>query len=626
MNEFKTFGDICDNLNISTATVRNWIKTKIIAPPENGKKYSQNEFERIIDVIKSSNIKLTKRANRSMSQNNVIYYCGVTDEYRKKQLLKAVELHKNSGNTIEQSLIALSIIQLESSRLLKKNYLSKPETEIEKFILQWISECRFDINKISLFSEILDIPNFNDDFIGAFYQTILNSSAKSKTGAYYTPAKLLDDICIPEDKSIIDPCCGSGGILLNILSKNHSRNLIYASDIDVTALKICRVNLTMFFDDPNFLPNISNSDLIFENKNTDLGLLNCSGQDSRFDFIVTNPPWGGKFSKFEKNHLTNHYPFLKTYESFSIALYNSIQKLSGDSGRLIFFLPMAFTNVASHKCIRKYLLNGNFEIKIRNLGQAFSGVMSEAVRLELCVKKNKTQITLISNNGDERVLTADEINTNFVLSNISNENDLNIIKKIYSYKHITLKNSAFFALGIVTGNNDKHLLSVKTVSAVPIFKGKDILPFGFKEPENFIEFNPQIYQQVAPIQYYMQKKIMYRFISDKIICALDTENRMPLNSANIFFPTCDYPYESIVCLFNSKLYNFIFKKKFFSKKILRAHLEDFPLPLLSREHHNFLFVLHCEISKGNTDISKIDDFIYSIFDLSDNEIQLIEKK
>ena len=55
------------------------------------------------------------------------------------------------------------------------------------------------------------------------------------------------------------------------------------------------------------------------------------------------------------------------------------------------------------------------------------------------------------------------------------------------------------------------------------------------------------------------KKIVYKFISDKIVCALNDGN-LVLNSANIII-SYDYPMEILVCLFNSHVYMFIYKKK-----------------------------------------------------------------
>ena len=45
--------DVCEKLNITLATFNNWIKTKLVSPPEKDL-YSQEEYLEIIQKIKKS--------------------------------------------------------------------------------------------------------------------------------------------------------------------------------------------------------------------------------------------------------------------------------------------------------------------------------------------------------------------------------------------------------------------------------------------------------------------------------------------------------------------------------------------------------------------------------------------
>jgi hypothetical protein len=112
------------------------------------------------------------------------------------------------------------------------------------------------------------------------------------------------------------------------------QKLVYARDIDKIALQICTVNLVMFFNNPNIEANISYQDLLFKNKNNTF----FDHENEKFDYIITNPPWGSKFSKKQKDLLRSYYPNLLSTESFSIALYQSIQMLSDKSVLYFFFL------------------------------------------------------------------------------------------------------------------------------------------------------------------------------------------------------------------------------------------------------------------------------------------------
>ncbi|MBE7413034.1 MAG: hypothetical protein L6Q54_03610 [Leptospiraceae bacterium] len=344
-----------------------------------------------------------------------------------------------------------------------------------------------------------------------------------------------------------------------------------------------------------------------------------------YDNIVTNPPWGSKLDFKEKETLIKMYDEISTSESFSIALYNCINNLTS-KGTLTFFLPHSILNVGTHKNIRKFLLSKNRAIKIDLLGNAFQGVVSEAIRFTFCNEIISDSIEIF-NSEQVYHLNHKEISPpDYIIQATANSLEKEILSHVFSRKYLTLKNNAEFALGIVTGNNAKHISKTKSKKNMePIYRGKDIDPFRFLPAECFIEFHPERYQQIASVEKYRQPKITYRFINDRIICAFDNQGRLLLNSANLFIPKIDYPIETIVCLFNSKLYSFIYRKMFHSKKILRSHIESLPLPIIENNQHikfKDIYNRCCEI----IDMTELDIFVYNVYDLTNVQIETIERE
>lgn len=605
MNNLKsTFAkkDIQNRLNISLATVNNWIKTGVIPSPENGY-YTKDVYSNLIKTIENSNDRLQSRANRSNQNSSNIIFLGIKDKKRKELLFELVEEFKRNK---------LSVI--ESIACLGKQIL------IDNNLYDGKSEIYLKINKIYSGNNIFKnfhIENKNDDILGAFYQSIQSISSKSKDGSFYTPAEILTSITIPENAKVLDPCCGSGSILINTLSKNHNPDNIYAFDIDETALLICHINLILFFNNASISPHIKKHDLIFSEK-MDL----FSMDNEKYDFIVTNPPWGSKLSKSEKDVLLHNYPLLDTTEVFSIALYNSLEKLS-EKGSLNFFLPESILNVSTHKNIRKFLLDSHRNIEILPLGMAFKGVQSECVLLKLS-EITTAEPQIIVKKDTTYKLNAKNISAPdyFISYNVS-ENDDNILNKIYSAKSVKLSANTKFALGIVTGNNKKYVHETKATNEEAIFRGKDILPYKLKSPEVFINFTPEVFQQVAPIEMYRSKKIVYKFISDKITCALDN-NSLVLNSANVIISQ-DYPMEILVCLFNSPIYSFVYQKKFKSKKVLKQHFQDFPLPVLNSDLTKSFYDIYSDIFAGNANQERVDKIICNYFNISGTEYNYIKE-
>ncbi len=173
-----------------------------------------------------------------------------------------------------------------------------------------------------------------------------------------------------------------------------------------------------------------------------------------------------------------------------------------------------------------------------------------------------------------------------------------VISHLYSYPHQTLKGKAQWGLGIVTGNNAKHLSITKKNNDKPIYKGIDIERGKIKKPQFYIFDDFSKLQQTANKKLYLaDKKIVYRFINSNLIFALDNKQRYFLNSANLLIlnrHTLFIEYElaiteeQLVFLMNTKIMNWLFKRLFRTHKVLRSDLEKLPIfDDFFRTHNNY---------------------------------------
>jgi type I restriction-modification system DNA methylase subunit len=613
---------ISEELEISLATVNNWIKTRVIPPPDIRNYYSKAAFDCIINKIKKDATRLNSGANRTLSGKRRVSCLGITDKNRRKLLDNLAADFEKSNLSVDDGVLALAFAVLRSNKLIDTDRQCNANSKIDALLSGWIKKSADpDIVKRLYFR--YEIQNNNDDILGAFYQSIQSISQKSSSGSYYTPPALLKDITIPPCKTILDPCCGSGSVLLNVLTKNHNPSKIFARDIDETALKICFINLALFFNDANIEPNILKQDIISGNN---AGLL-PQDDNEQFDCIITNPPWGSKITKQQKEYIIKSFPELATTEIFSIALYNSLKKLK-KNGELYFFLPHAFLNVAAHRNIRKYIFNKAGKIAIKLLGSAFKDVLSESILIHVKNDSAGKNIYIQNKEGNIYQFPPESISPpDYTVNAACKIQDALIMDKIYRTEHFVLREDAVFALGIVTGNNKRHLLRGQTEGSEAIFRGKDIEKYSFSKPEFFVEFQPGLYQQAAPIEYYRQTKIAYRFIGDRLVCALDKDNRLLLNSANLLISK-KYPMETIVACLNSNIYTFLFRKRFHSRKVLKSHLQDLPLPILSDEIHQYIHTLYDKTIEGtNGGIAlfqnEIDKIICGAFSIEQDQYDYI---
>lgn len=348
-----------------------------------------------------------------------------------------------------------------------------------------------------------------------------------------------------------------------------------------------------------------------------------------FDIIATNPPWGAHFSKLEIKRLKKLYPQITSFESFSYFLVKSLNWLNY-SGLVSFILPESILNVRIHKDIREIILKNTQIKKIIYLNRIFKNVFSPVIRLDLEKNNKKIRQTTIHNTNKKHKLQQIKwmSNHDFIFDIHSNNIDSKIIDKIYKTKHITLKNKASWALGIVTGNNKKFITTENKSNFEPIYKGKDIKKFVLDKASSYIQFQPEKFQQTASEEKYRAKeKLIYKFISKNLIFAYDNHRRLTLNSANILIPEIpDYPIKVIAALFNSSLYQFLFQKKFSSIKVLRSHIESLPLPLWDKKTFTKITKLVNEVIKDQRKFQELDDCITKKFSLSEKERNHINKE
>jgi hypothetical protein len=249
----------------------------------------------------------------------------------------------------------------------------------------------------------------------------------------------------------------------------------------------------------------------------------------------------------------------------------------------------------------------------------------------LDVQKAKPEnhtITLILENGTTTYVEQNKFsnNTDFVFDCLDHAEQA-LLEKIYAVPHTTLRGQAQWALGVVTGDNKKYLQPEPAPDLEPIYRGSDVVPFGFKAPSNFIQFAPTQFQQVAPVHFYRaEQKLVYKFISSQLVFALDTSRALTLNSANIVIPQVPNMDMAVVMAFlNSNVFQFVFSKKFKTHKVLRGDLEKLPLPILTAQQHEQIMRLVGIASQKQQRLEELETLILEIFRLCPEEIIQIKK-
>ncbi len=140
----------------------------------------------------------------------------------------------------------------------------------------------------------------DDDLLGDAYEYLMrhfaSESGKSK-GQFYTPSEvsLLLSLLLEidgntrQDKSIYDPTCGSGSLLLKASSLAGEKGLtIYGQEKDISTTALCKMNM--------ILHNNATADIAKGGSSTlsNPYFLLENGMLKTFDYVVANPPFSLK--------------------------------------------------------------------------------------------------------------------------------------------------------------------------------------------------------------------------------------------------------------------------------------------------------------------------------------------
>ncbi len=138
----------------------------------------------------------------------------------------------------------------------------------------------------------------DDDLLGDAYEYLMrhfaSESGKSK-GQFYTPSEvsLLLSLLLGidentrQDKSIYDPTCGSGSLLLKASSLAGKKGLtIYGQEKDISTRALCKMN--------TILHNITDADIKGGFSTLSNPFFIKNGMLQTFDYVVANPPFSLK--------------------------------------------------------------------------------------------------------------------------------------------------------------------------------------------------------------------------------------------------------------------------------------------------------------------------------------------
>jgi len=386
-------------------------------------------------------------------------------------------------------------------------------------------------------------------------------------------------------------------------------------------------------------------------------VLNDEGDFVGFDVLIGNPPYGVKLIDREKEYLKNRFTSTSgEVEIYTFFIELVMTDLLKRNGVFSFITTNTIYYLDKFAQIRKKAFLGNRVISLLELEKQVFADAPDIVPAIYVLQKNSSAdnlIMLYKSTETKRVYDLVEfdgfkINSieqnkfetkmDFVFSLSTNKAKENLLKLISQLEPI--RKSFKVVYGIKTGNNFRFISneikgnenwkkcasSAKNIKKYTIDWQGDYL----NVCNDLAGLNSINYEQPKILIQYIRKLSM----PVRLVCALDLDGEyFPLNNFSFVISENGNSLKVLLGILNSKLMNWYFLNSFVDYNIKPKYIEQLPLPkhINSSNIENLVSEIISLKAKDKeidtTDLEKqIDQLIYKLYELTEEEIKIVEGK
>lgn len=373
------------------------------------------------------------------------------------------------------------------------------------------------------------------------------------------------------------------------------------------------------------------------------------GVEDGFDIVIGNPPYGNifkdkiEFKKIEQSYKTAEYKI----DSYTVFIEKGLSLLN-KKGKLNFITPYTFLSGSYFSKLREFIYKADLKLLVVLGKKVF-----QSAEVDTCIillgKDDCTEYSEILDLRNAIALDVlgtaknQKIKKNLLFSSykevicIGSKEEVSIFNQLNSNK-TKIDSVIKFYHGIQSKGNHKAISDTKTINSFPILMGRDFHKYKFSQELRYFEFIPENIKSGGDLNYHhAPKKLIIRTTADSIVATIDYKKNLVLNSVNIGISLKnDLSLEFILSIMNSKLIDFWYQlsvqepgKTFAEVKIV--YMKRIPLPnLMDINQQPFIDIVNkiIEQKANNEDTfdleTQLDNMIYKLYGLSDDEIKIVE--
>lgn len=201
-------------------------------------------------------------------------------------------------------------------------------------------------------AELSTIRLTNSDANGAAFQAVIGPQLRTEKGQFFTPEpakKLLAEILAPRDSEIVlDPACGSGGLLVAAATSD-----LVGIEIEATLARVARLGAMLHAERT---AQIFSTDALAPWSLLN-GTLPAKYRRGQIDVVITNPPFGSK-ARVEDPKVLADLPILGGERSSAVPELLFIERILQwlrPGGRAGIVLPLGVLANSSTRHVRDFI-------------------------------------------------------------------------------------------------------------------------------------------------------------------------------------------------------------------------------------------------------------------------------
>ena len=381
-----------------------------------------------------------------------------------------------------------------------------------------------------------------------------------------------------------------------------------------------------------------------------------------FDCIIGNPPYVNlaAIPKIQRHYFQKKYETCKNKcDLYSFFLEQTCRIVRTEMGHFGFIIPNTWLATDSFKPMRQKLLNEQIIREIVELGHnIFKQVTVSTVILIGSTNQNE-KITVKNHDFTERFNIAVKKwrQNEFHVDLYWNPVDEKLFNKIES-NTVPLGQILQFSRGLKTSDDRRFILKTKkNKDCKPVFRGRNIKAYTFDRAKEFVWYRPDLMKKKAGCLPHSQaffepsEKLVMQRIAKQLQVAYDNEQNYFLDTVNVSdMKTWDrkHSIKYVMALLNSKLLNYWYCKKYTMPTIGLYEIHAIPFRTIDFSNKAELSLYHqviqqveqlLKIMNDRSGIrlqghliedkrahfeKRIDELVYQIYGLTDEEIAIVE--